>query len=157
MRRKTYLTGEQQWERTVELACADANYRLKDCGLYNAYWLGRIVRPRLNFCLGDFAILVPSNGKCERQPVWCVTSKGYRIDNLYLGYRWYESSATNTTVLNPSRNAWGRKRKTINSRGIIQVLEIPENLVGVKPDSPALREFVLAFARKGCRTPGKRE
>jgi hypothetical protein len=172
MRQKTYLTPEQQWDRTVALLLAGPRY-----GDLTGMPIGRIVKNHRLFRAGDFVFISICNGQASRQKIYCVTSKGHVISGMYLGYREWsmlsnpcrhycrvvrtiKDGELRTAILKfkkRCRRPLRKWRKVGFEQGPLRFIELPENLADCQPDSPPLREYILALARKGWRTPGKRE
>ena len=174
MRQKTYLTPEDQWDRTVAFVMSVGTFNNAEeyDGLKKTWHLGRITGNHKLFRSGDFVIIQISNGMAQRHPVWGASSKGPPINGFYLNYQElsHEGYLNETFVRRPIRKKGGGwKIATMRKRcrralrkgrfdcGPLRFVEMPDTLVGVQPDSPPLREYILALARKGWRTPGKRE
>jgi hypothetical protein len=178
MRKKTYLTPEEQWDKTAVLAYCSC-YKVSDAfGLGKSWLIGRIVRPHKLFLCGDFVIFTITNGMAERQQVYAVSGKGIEVERFYLGYRAYAHQRKWTGGKYYLDHLWlyheygsflGSKQVIRRKRcrrplrhgdfeqGPMRWVEVPDNLVGCAPDDPRLRQFIVALAREGSRMPGKRE
>jgi hypothetical protein len=86
--RKTLLTPEEQWNRTIQYVNS----------LYNVFaefpspqlpplWVVR--NPHRLLSLGDVLLVTLRNGMCERYGMTGVSSKGARLDNYYIPLRSY--------------------------------------------------------------------
>lgn len=131
MRSKTYLTPEQQWDRTAALALAAPRgqvYR-RELG-EQGFHFGRIVQDHRLFLKGDVVLIHISNGMAERQPVWGVSSKGFAVRGHYLKYSRYRGSQ------------WF-------PGGPLRFVELPNHLTGKRPDDSAVRHFVVGSLRAG--------
>lgn len=74
------------------------------------------------------------NGQAQRQPVTVVTGRGYALRQYYVPYR-----------------RWGKDAR-VDLRydvGLVRLLEPPGDLVGLPPDAPAVRRFVVETLRGG--------
>lgn len=175
---KTYLSPEDQWDRTSKLAIDD--YASIDClpylGLGLDWYLGQIVLPHHLFAPGDFVVIRNTNGFAERQPVWGVSSKGYVIKGHYLKYQSFSQSGGRVRYvgqyyqfakMDPLKRkyVWLTQKKRCRRplregyfpHGPLRFVEVPEDLVGLQPDALTLRRHIVALAREGWRMPGKRE
>lgn len=138
MRHKTYLSSEDQWDRSVALVLEHwqrnrTEPRLDDFRTA----LGVIAVPHRLLCPGDIVFVVCNNGAAKRYPVWAVSSKGYEIRGLYLTFqRWR-----------------GDKRRP---GGPLRLVDLPGDLVGKRPDHPVVRRFAVeTLVRR--RNPARRE
>jgi hypothetical protein len=151
VRRKTYLSPEEQWDQSVELVMT----RFWKCAarriphiyvesrpppiLGYHLWLGRIAAPHRFFLAGDIVLVRISNGEAQRQPVWAVSSKGYTVMDFYLKYQsWWETP---------------EDKDLKKSAGPLRLVELPDDLRERPSDDPAVRQFVAAL-RAGYADPG---
>jgi hypothetical protein len=116
MRQKTYLTPEQQWNRTVTLTMGAKFEEFLNCGgdyegLQRSWYLGRIVQPHSLFRVGDFVAIKMSNGMAERQPVWGVSSKGHVVAGMYLNYQNFRMMASSAAAFIGGCFAIQRRRR----------------------------------------------
>jgi hypothetical protein len=164
MRRKTFLTPEQQWCQSVDflketrllgdrLYFSDFDVFGEDekldwrrvpperLGPKHHLYLGRIRHPHRWFLKHDYVFIRITNGWNERQPVWSVSSKGYAIRGLYLKYQsfWFEDEASEAE----DHARWA---------GPLEFVELPDDVVGKTPDDPAVRQFA-ATLRAGDAAP----
>lgn len=176
MKKKTYLSKEEQWDRTVKFVLKSGfdDSRLEDPH-ENEWFLGQIVLPHRLFVPGDLVVIRLSNGMGQRQPVWAVSSKGRQVQGLYLNYasawRGYKQgkyyrrgywdrnagAMVQRWIRKRCRRTLGKPENQFEHPGPLRFVEVPEHLVGSQPDAPPLRQFIVALAREGWRIPGKRE
>jgi hypothetical protein len=128
MRQKTYLNPAEQWDRSVAVVQAAPRNLVYRKELGDGLFIGRVVASHRLFCAGDVVFVYISNGMAERQPVWAVSSKGYRIKNFYMQYH--------------------RCRELFDA-GPLRSVELPGHLAGRKPDDPDVRQFVVGTLRAG--------
>jgi hypothetical protein len=128
MRQKTYLNPAEQWDRSVAVVQAAPRNLVYRKELGDGLFIGRVVASHRLFCAGDVVFVYISNGMAERQPVWAVSSKGYRIKNFYMQYH--------------------RCRELFDA-GPLRFVELPGHLAGRKPDDPDVRQFVVGTLRAG--------
>lgn len=164
MRRKTYLTPEDQWDRTAVLWMEHEREGWLPAGFEKAIriseWfsdgrfgpvrrstfpaLGIVRRPHKVFCVGDAVVFTGMTGQMRHEAL-CVTRKGRTIGKTgmyvdqYWDKRWeYEAGG-------------GHQARTT---GIIERIEWPGHLVGKRLDDPDIRSFVVESAR--ARPHGER-
>jgi hypothetical protein len=181
MRFKTYLSLAEQWDRSVDLYLRWGRYAKRtERALEDGTRLARIVIPHRLFVPGDLVLVELINGGGERQQVYCVSTKGFSIRGMYLGYgtsrvRWRQVAPRGAKPSWKKVEAMARRVARPGERliatagnramfaayfdsGPLRFVELPESLVGQLPDSPDVRRFVVEnLAREECRTPGKRE
>jgi hypothetical protein len=147
MAAKTYLTTEQQWDKTVELFRSTDpefidNYELGEKGLAEKWLIGIIAKPH--------RLIKLENGDGWRANVYATSSKGYRIIRLWLPYtkegiNYRKAGYTSYTDASTAKP------------GAVKLVEHPDELTGKPPTDPAVRRFVVDHLRASGRTPGKHE
>jgi hypothetical protein len=83
--RKTLLTPEEQWNRTVQYMDSLYNGFAKSSTWMPGLWVVRY--PHRLLCLGDVLLVTQSNGMIERYGMTGVSSKGARLNNYYIPLR----------------------------------------------------------------------
>jgi len=154
-KRKTTLSPQQQWNRTADLVplcmdefvvdnwAADAYERCLE--LYgkpqghqkSPMHLGRIRYNTRHFMKGDIVLVYLNNGGAERFPVTGVSSRGYLVQYKYLRVRRWDTS----------RRPGQRKRES----GPLEILEPPDELVGLRLAHPAVRAWVHTMGPEARR------
>lgn len=142
-KKKTYKTAEERWVRTIELFMRSWEFEFDEKNRFGEYpqlsgfkrgWhIAKFLRSHKYFCPNDVVIFVATNGNTERWPIWGFSSKGRGVSEFYSRVQDY------------------------NHGLMAGIHAVPDHLVGVRPDDPALREYVIALAHEGCRMPGKCE
>ena len=134
MRRKTYFSAEEQWDRTAELFVRSEDGEYADITFIHLgydWHLGRIAEPHRLFVVGDIVIISKLNGSGTRQPVWAVSSKGRVVRGYYLKYAVYLDENKQLAC------------------GPLRFIEPPGDLVGMEPHTPAVRRYVVETLRAG--------
>ena len=133
MRYKTYLTPERQLELSVEFILTAPRHLVRTRKLGVDLWLGLIVQHHRHFRCGDLVFIRISNGMAERQPVWGVSSKGYRVRDFYMQYARYRGSQS-------------------FDAGPLRFIRLPVHLEGCSPDDPAAKMQMLQLRLQPLRT-----
>jgi hypothetical protein len=133
MRHKTYLTPERQLELSVRLVLTAPWDLVRSHRLGVDLWLGQIVQHHRYFLRGDFVFIRISNGMAERQPVWGVSSKGYRVRDYYIQYARFRGSQC-------------------FDAGPLRFVGLPFHLEGCSPDDPAAKTQMLQLRLQPLRT-----
>lgn len=95
MKVKTRLAPVQQLDRTLALALdyfgEQRKYlsSAKDKDLYGHLQMGMMLRPHRLLYPGDLFVFWFSNGGGERWPITAISSKGYKVVDMYLKFRSY--------------------------------------------------------------------
>lgn len=123
------MTPAEQWDATVRLFTEHfpdmPKWRTPD-RFATSWELGLIVRKHKLFNIGDYIITDWWNGGGQRQPVYAVSSKGFKIVHYYVDYARYRK--TGRQVLGNSK---------------MKIIEPPADLVGRLPDDPDVRRHVV--------------
>lgn len=157
---KTYLDRKQQWERTVELYLKYDTYarggRRFDHGttprIGDECYLGQIVQPHRLFVPGDMVIVELSNGAAERQLVWAVSSKGYKIRRYYLGYRRW-SPKIRVRHRDTYIRIWGPGELRGFDSGPMRFVELPDDLRNRCVDDPVVLRWVTTVDSSAQEMP----
>jgi len=135
MRRKTLLTPMEQWDRTVQLILSEPEdppfYRFGK-RLDQDIHLSRVTASLRLFAAGDLVFRVVSNGGAERDRVWGFSSKGYPVRDFYMRHQRF-------------RTRWRDRAEVCIGAGDIELVELPGDLTGLRPDHPAVRRFVATL------------
>lgn len=169
MTRCTLLTPLEQWNRTTELLPwrargghhLDPFFVLRNNSRTLSFWdrvhdlydtvegqpglgrravgvfLGRIRRNTRLFLKGDLVLVSINNGGAERFPVTAVSSRGYTVKDKWLKVRHW-----NTGPL-PKHGGHEPASKRSRPSGPLEVLDCPDELVGLRPADPGVRAWVL--------------
>jgi hypothetical protein len=123
--RKTLLTPEEQWNRTVQYMDSLDNGFAKSTSStrYPRLWVVR--HPHRLLCLGDVLFVTCSNGMVKRYGMTGVSSKGARLNNYYIPLR-------------PDR----------------ETVHLPGDLIDTRWDDPAMGRFVADLRASSRRRVG---
>ena len=164
MRHKTYISPDEQWDRTVRLYAESGRFAMYALsGLGNGVFLGRIVEPHRLFLPGDIVIVERTHGGCRRYQVYAVSGKGFRVRGMFLKFQ----ADKHNRVPIPRRIKGVKSKRKLDSlmprqcetfdSGPLRIVEHPDSLGDAFPDSPAVRQFVVeTLTREVSRTSGKR-
>ncbi len=156
-RRKTYLTPEEQWDRTaavVEVEFGPPGYYglVRQKPGYPMYERGPLpsnlflVQARVNhrlFLAGD-VFVATYHANDVRNPIYGVSSRGYTLD-------WYWVALFRSS--DPRHRKGGRLR-FCRDRVAVEWVDLPGRLVGKFPTDPDVRSFVTATLRAGASECG---
>lgn len=151
---KTFLTPEQQWDRTIALAA----FGWRQARTMANLRLAIIVAPHRLFRVGDVVVITFMNGGGERQPVEGFSSKGFAVkgrrkSGRYIQYGRYTNSMDFGSFQQEDKiPAWQfRAREDKESKfvpaGHMRFLEVPGHLQDRLVDDPAVRGYVLEAVR----------
>jgi len=130
MRRKTFLSPEQQWDRSVKLIRSHRKLFADPQRLGIDLRLGRVVRAHKLFRRGDAVFILFTSRRRDRCRVAAVSSKGYKVLRFF------------------ARLSQGKDGQP-DGRGPIELVEPPDHLADKKVDDPAVRQFVVGPLRAG--------
>jgi hypothetical protein len=167
VRHKTYLTPEEQWDRTAAVAEAEfgpPGYHglVRQMPGYPMYEYGRfqdgslrgelipgtlfLVQARVShrlFLAGDVFVGI-YHANDERNPIYGVSSQGYRLSWYWVGL--LRSSDPRFRKAGPLRFH--------RNRVVVEWVELPGRLVGKFPTDPDVRSFVIDTLRAGASERG---
>ncbi len=130
MRRKTYLTPEEQWDRSVKMLASHRRLFVSAHRLGIDLSLGRIVSPHKLFRPGDVVFVLFTSTERDRCRIAAVSSKGYAVFGCFM-------------------RLFRAKGERGRAHGQVQLVDWPDHLTGKKPDDPAVRQFVVGPLRAG--------
>jgi hypothetical protein len=130
MRHKTYLSPEQQWDRSVKLLASHRKVFADPHRLGIDLQLARVVGPHKLFRSGDVLFVLFRSRERDRCRVAAVSSKGYAVLRFFMKL---------------SRGKSGKG----GCSAPVQIVELPDHLDHKKPDHPAVRQFVVGPLRAG--------
>jgi hypothetical protein len=120
---KSPTSLETSWRVDILESVANCSF-----GTIGGLWqLGRVTRNTNYLVAGDFVLLTLTNGM-DRHPIWTYSSRGRSISGLFAHT--------------------DRLRKC----GIVQLLQWPDELVGLQPTDPGARKYVVAYAQAGSHS-----
>lgn len=134
MRRKTVLSPMEQWDRTARLVLSEPDgpyFHYRGRRLDQDIHLSRVTTSLRFFLQGDLVLRIVSNGGAERDRVWGVSSKGYSVRGLYMKHQRFGTRRDGALVC--------------IGAGDIELVELPGDLAGLRPDDPAVRRFVATL------------
>ena len=119
MKKKTYLSGVEQINKTITYA---KEKMLPGSGFRASP--GYVTRTTRRFLKGDLVFIHWSNGFNERHPMIAVSSRGYKINDLYVQMEW--------------------------ENGIVRLIKLPDHLDQGEypnPDDPAVYQLIIDALR----------
>jgi hypothetical protein len=130
MRQKTYLSPEQQWDRSIKLIDSHRKLFVNPHRLGVDLQLGKVVRTHKLFRTGDVVFVVFTSWKRDRCRIAAISSKGYTVLRFFI--RLCQANS-------------GQPK----DHGPVQLVDLPDHQTNKRPDDPAVRQFVVGPLRAG--------